>query len=297
MLRLLPVLLLILLQPARADDGLPDYLLKVPDSTRVVLVAETDTSTLYRYENGPDGMRLVDKHYMSIGENGVGKQRPWDRRTPLGVYFVSDQLDTSKLHPKYGITAFPLDYPNGWDRLRKRSGDGIWLHGVDPDGGKRPALDTDGCLALPNDRLRMISADIQPLSTPVVITRKLRLATEAELRERAAGLDAALRAWASSLAAGDLHSYFRMYAQGFSYLGMSRDEWMAFRLEAIGNRVLDDLVIDELSLLADPVEDRLYVSRFLQTLVEGGRRVTTMKRLYWRRNDDGSFVIVAEDNG
>jgi hypothetical protein len=297
MLRLLPVLLLILLQPARADDGLPDYLLKVPDSTRVALVAETDTSTLYRYKNGPDGMRLVDKHYMSIGENGVGKQRPWDRRTPLGVYFVSDQLDTGKLHPKYGITAFPLDYPNGWDRLRNRSGDGIWLHGVDPDGGKRPALDTDGCLALPNDRLQMISADIQPLSTPVVITRKLRLATGAQLRERAAGLEAALRAWASSLAAGDLHSYFRMYAQGFSYLGMSRDEWMAFRLEAIGNRVLDDLVIDELSLLADPVEDGLYVSRFLQTLVEGDRRVTTMKRLYWRQNDGGSFVIVAEDNG
>ena len=62
---------------------------------------------------------------MSIGQEGPGKQSSGDKRTPLGVYFVTEQLDTSKLHEKYGVTAFVLDYPNVWDLRSRRSGDGI----------------------------------------------------------------------------------------------------------------------------------------------------------------------------
>ena len=110
-------------------------------------------------------------------------------------------------------------------------------------------------------------------------------------------LEAAVRDWSRSFAASDLHSYFRLYAEDFSYRGMSRDEWMAYRLANTARRVLDDLLIEELVLLADPEEDGLYVSRFRQTLVRGEQRLTTMKRLYWRRLESGAFEIVAEDNG
>ncbi|MDH3372922.1 MAG: hypothetical protein OEM85_06045, partial [Gammaproteobacteria bacterium] len=73
----------------------PAYLLQIPASVGTLLVAETDTSTLYRFDSRSKNSL---QSYMSIGQNGVGKQRPWDRRTPLGIYFVTERLDTQGLH-------------------------------------------------------------------------------------------------------------------------------------------------------------------------------------------------------
>ena len=115
---------------AQQPGSVPGYLLQLPASVSTVLIAETNTSTLHRYVVTQQGAKLDDESYISVGQNGVGKQRAWDRRTPLGIYFIDEQLDTSKLHDMYGPTAFPLDYPNVWDRQLGRSGDGIWIHGV-----------------------------------------------------------------------------------------------------------------------------------------------------------------------
>jgi murein L,D-transpeptidase YafK len=298
MIRLL--LSVILLSPlANAESGeelQPAYFLQLPASVADVFVAETDAAELHHFKSVAGELTAVGVYYMSIGQYGVGKQRPWDRRTPLGIYFLNDELDTSKLHPRYGVKAFPLDYPNSWDHLKERSGDGIWLHGVDPDGGKRPPLDTDGCLALPNEDLLRIAPHIVPLKTPVIVTRKLQQMTVAELRKTRDELKAALDQWAVHYRDADMLAYFELYAEEFTYRGLSRDEWMAYRLQTTATRTLDELRIDELYILADPEEPGLYLSRFTQTLLEGDGRVTTTKRLYWKRLD-GRFQIVAEDNG
>ena len=143
MLRLGTLLLIFAVVPVFAgnDDRQPAYLLEMPDSVGLVLIAETATSTLHYFGPGENGARKQGGSYMSIGQRGAGKQRAWDRKTPLGIFFITEQLDTSKLHEKYGPTAFPLDYPSIWDRLNRRSGDGIWLHGVTPNAGRRPPLD------------------------------------------------------------------------------------------------------------------------------------------------------------
>ncbi len=280
-----------------ASGDAPAYILRLPPSVPAALIADTGDSRLYRYHRGDAGVVEVDSHYMSIGENGVGKQRPWDRRTPLGVYFVSDELDTEMLHDKYGDLAFPLDYPGTLDRLAGRTGAGIWLHGVDDRDGQRPALDTDGCLALPNENLATIAPDLAPFSTPVVIARGMRFADAGALDELADEIVAALDAWAQSYKSGDLHRYFSLYASDFRYRDMSRDEWLGFRTQAVGSRKLDEIRIANLVLLAEPEEEAVYVARFEQTIVAGDRQVVSMKRLYWERQEDGSLKIIAEDNG
>jgi murein L,D-transpeptidase YafK len=295
------LLSLALLGPALVgaqDDGrLPAYLLQLPASVTTVLVAETDSSTMHRIQHGADGTEYLDERYMSVGQNGVGKKRPWDRRTPLGIYFVNEQLDTTKLHERYGPTAFPLDYPNVWDRINDRSGDGIWIHGVDQNGGRRPPLDTDGCIALPNDELLALEPVLVPVVTPVIITRQVRWASPAEIAIARDEIAAALDTWTQSIRSGDLHRYLSLYADNFVYRGMNRDEWVRYRVETIGARSIDDVLLSDLLLLADPEDAALYLSRFRQTVVEGDRTVVTMKRLYWRRAEDGALRIVAEDNG
>jgi murein L,D-transpeptidase YafK len=281
---------------AHADELRPVYLLQIPESTPHVFIAETESSTLYRVIASQNGV-LIDERYMSVGQNGVGKRRAWDRRTPLGVYFVSEQLDTSGLHEKYGPLAFPLDYPNSWDDLNERSGDGIWIHGVGPSAGIRPPRDTDGCISLPNDELLKLENDFIPLVTPVIITRTIEWATADEITELRDELRAALDVWAESFRSGDMHQHLALYADDFEYRGLSRDEWMAYRLQTIGRRPIKDMMLNEILLISDPEETDIYLSRFRQTIVDDTQSIETTKRLYWRRQESGEFRIVAEEDG
>ena len=93
--------------------------------------------------------------YISLGKNGVEKQRQGDQKTPLGVYRVISARE--RLPDFYGPGAFPLDYPNDWDRLQHRNGHGIWLHGTPSDTYSRAPWATDGCVVLTNEDFAKLS--------------------------------------------------------------------------------------------------------------------------------------------
>jgi len=281
---------------------MPAYIVLLPPSVDTVFVAETSTATFHRYGRTTGQLvEQVSEDYMSIGAGGAGKQVDGDGRTPLGVYLVTEKLDTTRLHEKYGPMAFPLDYPNAWDRLMRRSGDGIWVHGVDRRGGRRPPLDTDGCLALPNESLAALEDFFQPNVTPVIITEVLDLARPDEIAATRAELEAAVNQWGRSLQRGDLHAFLSLYGEEFRHWGMDLAEWQAFVLETLGQRTFQRVDIRDLMILGDPQEQGLYLSRFTQTLVERGAADTPAtvltRRLYWRRSRGGAFRIVAEDSG
>jgi murein L,D-transpeptidase YafK len=279
------------------DDSVPAYILQMPTSVKTVLIAETDAATLHRYENGESGLHSENTQKMSVGQNGVAKQRMGDRRTPLGIYFILEELDTSNLHEKYGPVAFPLDYPNAWDQRNERTGYGIWIHGVAPNSGPRPERDTDGCISLPNEELLLLKNFLTPLQTPVIVTRKIRRAGRAEINAQRDLLLRALESWVSSYREGNWHRFLSLYSKDFTYRDMNIEEWSAFRVRTVTNRPVLDFSADDVMLLADPEEPGLYLSRFRQTITESERKVVTTKRLYWRVNSAGGAQIVAEDNG
>lgn len=279
------------------EERRPAYLLEIPESVGTILIAEADTSTLHVFDSEAGRVGPGGGSYMSIGQNGVGKVRAWDRKTPLGIYFITEELDTSGLHEKYGPAAFSLDYPNIWDRTHRRGGDGIWLHGVISDDGRRPPLDTDGCVALPNDELLALAVRLVPLQTPFLVTRSMRWATPEKVAAERDEIRQAVDQWAHSYESGELYEHLSLYADEFTYRGMNRDEWAAFRTQSMTGAAPNDLQIDELLLLADPEYDGLFLSRFRLAMVYEDRTIATLKRLYWQRSADGTLRIVAEDNG
>lgn len=300
------LLLLLLPFTAAADDAplpgntgasVPAWLLEIPASVDQVFVADTANATMRRFVRAGDRIVEKDQRYMSIGQNGVGKVRAWDKRTPLGVYFIVEELDTSRLHDKYGVAAFPLDYPNPHDRFRERTGDGIWLHGVDHRNPDRPPLDTDGCLALPNEALLEIASTLKPLVTPVVVTREMRWASKEQVESVKREFHRAFATWRSSLERGDLVTYLGLYADDFRYRDMDRDAWAGFKLGAFEAQQVSAVTVRDLLLLADPEEPGLYLSRFEQVLSTDAGDVTTIKRLYWRRDDSRRWQIVTEGAG
>ncbi len=234
---------------------------------------------------------------MSIGLNGTGKQRAWDRKTPLGVYFVTEKIDTRNLHEKYGVAAYALDYPNAWDRQKQRTGSGIWLHGVDRRNPSRPPRDTDGCLALPNEEISLLEGVIEPQVTPVIVAREVEWMTPEEINSRRREFHAVLETWKNSQAYGDLDTYLSLYADDFRFHDMDREEWVTYRIDVFDSRPLKAVMIEDLMLVADPEEPNLYLSRFTQVLLTGAGPIETRKRLYWRRKQDKRWEIVSEDSG
>ena len=292
------ILLCLVHLPASADERIPAYLIRLPASVKTVFVAETSAATFHHFENtAGNTIDYQGPAYMSIGQHGDGKQRNGDRRTPLGIYFVTEQLDTSKLHEKYGVTAFTLDYPNALDRRMERTGDGIWVHGVDPRGGERPPRDTDGCIALPNETLTMLESQFILNVTPVVIARKVDWVDGGDVDKLRAELDAVVVRWAMSQQRGDLHEYLSLYDDEFRHWGMTKTEWIALTMETLGSRSIDKVTVSDVLLLADPAEDGTYLSRFRVSVTEGSNTVELTKRLYWRRVDRGALKIIEEDDG
>jgi hypothetical protein len=291
-------LVMTLAATVQASEPVPAWILRVPESTGAIFIAETDTAAFHRFDRVDDGVVKTSEDYMSIGLGGTGKMRPGDQRTPLGIYFVTEQLDTTKLHEKYGVTAFPLDYPNAWDQRHGRSGDGIWVHGVDPRGGKRPQLDTDGCIALPNERLLALEEAFEANITPVIIGTSISWVDPAIVEGTRASLEDAVDLWANALERGDMVTWLDAYAADFERWGMNREEWVAFSLQTVAERPITDVTVSELLLLGDPVEENLFFSRFRLEVKEGEtRNVVSMRRIYWRRSESGALEIVAEDSG
>jgi L,D-peptidoglycan transpeptidase YkuD (ErfK/YbiS/YcfS/YnhG family) len=281
----------------RADGEVPASLIRVPESTTTLFVAETSTALFHRFDRTSNGLVLSSSHYMSIGSKGSGKQRSGDRRTPLGAYFVTEQLDTSQLHDKYGVTAFPLDYPNVWDRLAMRDGDGIWIHGVLPGGERRPELDTDGCIALPNEDLSVLAPVFSDNVTPVLVTLSVDWVEEASNLALRSELENKIAEWADSQQSGDLYTYLSLYSDEFARWGMNKAEWSSLRMQSINSRVIERLDISDLLLLGYPEEDGLFLSRFQVETQVATRTIVSRTRLYWRRDANGALKIVAEDVG
>ena len=296
--RCIAVIAILLSTVVSAEDSVPAWLVRLPETTPVVFVAETSASAFHRFDRSDNGVTKVRQDYMSIGQGGVGKQTAGDQRTPLGIYFVTEQLETTRMHEKYGVTAFPLDYPNAWDRRHGRTGDGIWIHGVDPRGGVRPPLDTDGCIALPNERLAALEQSFESNVTPVLIARDLAWSDPTAVAEVRDSLEKAVARWARGLEQGDMYTYLDAYDDSFRHWGMNKEEWSAFSMETVGHRPISRVEVSDLLLLGDPVEPGLYLSRFrLKIEEEAARSVISVRRIYWRRSESGAFRIVAEDSG
>ena len=298
MQRIVATLVLLLFANSLWAEPVPAWLLRLPESTPTVFVAETSAYAFHRFDRAGEGVVKTRQDYMSIGLAGAGKERSGDQRTPLGVYLVTEQLDTTRLHEKYGVTAFPLDYPNAWDRRLGRTGDGIWVHGVDARGGTRPPRDTDGCIALPNKILRELEQAFAPNVTPVLIAAELVWTEPEALNDIRVALEQAIAGWANSLEKGDMYTWLELYDETFEHRGMNKAEWSAFNINTTGRREIASVDISDLLLLGDPGEEGLYFSRFRLEISEGGaRKVISMHRMHWRRSESGAFKIVAEDSG
>ncbi len=275
-------------------DRLPASLIQLSPTQRQVIVVDVDRSRLYLFENTRSGPELAADYYASTGKNGPIKVREGDRKTPVGVYFVSDYIPPEKLPDFYGAGAFPIDYPNVWDRRLGKTGYGIWLHGVPSDTYSRPPRTSDGCVTLANADFKSLAPFMEIDRTAVVIAESVDWVAPQALVEQRQTLTAAIESWRQDWESRDIDRYSRHYAPDFRSGRKNHAAWMAYKKAVNAKKRYIQVDISDLSLLAYPGEPHMVVATFRQAYSSDRHQDLTNKRQYWRRQADGAWRIIYE---
>jgi len=284
--------LLLRVRAARETPGpgkVPAFFVSLPPDLKHALMVDTERSRLYVFRNNNGTPELVADFYTTIGKAGADKLFEGDRRTPLGVYFVTGTRPKKSLTDFYGAGAFPLNYPNEWDKLMGRAGSGIWIHGVPSDTYARPPKDSDGCVVVSNPDLESISKFLQFGQTPVVIGRNLQWVPLADWQRDRAPLVARFKGWASDWEKGG-EGVIRHYSRLALVDGKRYADWLT-RFSAKDNEEARGVDEASVTLIRDPAMPHLFVVSFEQA--GRGKQAGTKSRMrqYWLREGDDWRII------
>jgi murein L,D-transpeptidase YafK len=277
----------------RPEGGrVPRNVLQLDPEQKYALVVDSRRSRLYVLENEAGRPRLAADYYVTLGKNGIEKTREGDQKTPIGVYHVTGTLPRQKLSDFYGAGAFPINYPNAWDRQLGRNGHGIWLHGTPSDTYSRPPRASDGCLVLANADLDSVARTMQIGLTPVVIADEVEWVEAAALEAERRGLAAAIEAWRADWESRDTGRYLAHYDARFHSGEQDLAAWAEHKRRVNAAKRWIKVGVSRVSMFRYPRESFVLVA-FQQDYRSSNLSNVMRKRQYWTQ-EGGRWRILYE---
>lgn len=227
----------------------------------------------------------------ATGKQAGDKAVEGDKKTPEGVYFTKAKRTNLDDFELYGDMAFPLDFPNPVDRIKGKTGYGIWIHGR---GKQLVAMDTQGCVALNNSDINFIDSKIHS-GTPVIIGESVSWGNATgEQAQESVELKNLVEKWAEDWSNKDA-GFFDAYSSKL----FSKSEGKSFKyFKNRKKRIFSKTSWIEVSIFninALPGPD-YWVTWFDQYYRSGRLSSSTAKRLYWQKID-GKWQIVGREYG
>ena len=276
---------------------LPSPLIQSSQGQDHVLVVDASRARLYIYRNDKNGgHQYVDSYYMTIGKAGTDKYREGDLKTPLGVYFVTSYLPGESLPPRYGPGAFPINYPNELDRVAKKTGYGIWIHGTEPENYNRIPLASDGCVSLSNDEFLDIKQYVKvDGSTPVIIADEFNWVSQEEIDNTKSELLSAIDQWRSDWESKNSDAYLSHYSkQKFNTGKHDYNSWANHKTRVNRSKKYIRLGISDLSIFEYPSKQGTVSVTFNQDYQSDTYSSNSKKRQYWSKDEKGQWKIIYE---
>ena len=258
----------------------------------VIFVEKKDQyAALYRFSENKRDVTLMHTYHISSGEVVGNKVRQGDLKTPEGLYVTLNFIPESALEPKYGTGAWVLNYPNEIDRLRRKTGSGIWIHGSDMDIIPR---DTEGCIRFDNDVILYFKNTLNFRRVPVLVNEQLQWTTVAELDREVQNIQNLITAWKESWEAQDINRYLNFYkADEFvtHKQNMNYDRWVAHKTGIFSPEKQVRLVFTDYNYY---YADNLLLVTFHQDYSADAYRDFGRKQLVLQRGND-TWKIIQEE--
>jgi murein L,D-transpeptidase YafK len=275
-----------------AEAGLPSVVV-LSDHISNVVVVDLGKGLFSLLEHKDGELSLVKTVATSIGKEGFDKFYEGDKKTPIGIYKITGYKPDETIAAKYGVGAFPLDYPNTWDQKRSRTGSGIWIHGMYKSMASRPKRDSDGCVVLNNDDLHSIFDQLLDKNTPVILAENapldfvIQTGSNDDFRN-------VFNSWVSTWESRDVERYLSFYSPEFDNEGKNFDQWATHKRRVNKQKTFIDIDAEKLSVFDYPNEDNLRLVEFYQDYKSNNYNGAAWKRQFWSQQG-GRWQIVYED--
>ncbi|MGE4299257.1 MAG: L,D-transpeptidase family protein [Desulfovibrionaceae bacterium] len=233
---------------------------------------------------------LAGQFTCTTGQRMGDKAESGDLRTPEGIYFVEERR-TGLDYDTYGNKAFTLNFPNPVDRIRNKTGYGIWIHGRGHDIAPR---ETKGCVALNMKDLDALEPRLER-GVPVVIANTLAWERDPdEVQDvTARTLATQVREWAQAWSERS-DAFFSFYDPA-RYAKAQEQSFRFFKShkkKIFTSQPWIEVMVDELHVLPGP---DYWVTWFNQYYRTESIATQGVKRLYWQKDAKGRLRIVGRE--
>ncbi|WP_107690951.1 L,D-transpeptidase family protein [Campylobacter concisus] len=226
-----------------------------------------------------------------VGKNG-DKLLEGDLKTPVGVYQLTRRFTPNDRY--LGPLAFSLSYPNLLDKLAKRNGGGIWIHGYPLDGQRTDELKTKGCVAMQNDTLMKFDDVVDHKKTLAFIYEDKR--PEASAKDIAV-IISGLLGWKKTWSESDIENYLKFYDKNFErYDGMSLEKFKSMKRAIFSKKEKKRISFSNFLITPYPnlKNDRLFRVSFYEDYVSDTHKFAGQKTLYVKLYNDDMKIFIEE---
>lgn len=277
-----------------ADGSAESLVVHNDEATSEVILLTVDKKTLQATlkvwpENFKEA-RTLRNFKIAIGKEVGDKQVEGDNKTPEGIYFTQRVIDGSTLPARYGPRAIPINFPNPVDRYHRKTGHGIWLHGVENNSRVEEANVTEGCVAFYNEEIKQLAYWLRPHQGIVLIAEDISLANrESDLTN----VMTATQDWADAWATRDIDRYISHYHPDFNLRKQNLQAYRTYKQNVFRSYQSMKLEIDDIRVLTHPH----YAVSIMNQDFNGDNRFVSSGRkiLYWQFDQEsGRWLILRE---
>ena len=230
-------------------------------------------------------LKLKYEFPCTTGQRHGDKQIINDLKTPEGIYFVEYKIASGLDFREYGGVAYTLNYPNPVDRLRGKTGHGIWIHskgfGLVP---------TKGCVAIGLQEIDTVGPQLTP-GTAVILAEGMSQPDTFSREEKntAQQLRSLMQSWSQawSMRSAKMFDYYDQDAYT-----KATEDFQSFKnnKERIFKMVQNiNLFNRDIHVLEGP---GYWVTWAEQCYTASNHTSEGIRRLYWQRDADKRFRIV-----
>ena len=280
-------------QRSRKSGKLPANIVRLSKNHEHALLFDARYARLYVFENNEGMPHLIADYYASAGKEGMNKESEGDNRTPNGVYKITHTLDDDQLPELYGLAAYVLNYPNRWDQTQRRSGSGIWLHGVPRITYSRPPETSRGCVVSSNWVMQWLKQHINPTKTPIILATQVDWLDEVSWRERRTQLLSTIEQWQSDWQSLDVEQYLEHYSGEYKGLKLNYQQMLKQTRRNAEKKTFVKVAIKNIDLFRYSMQPERYIAHFDQDYKSNNYNISYRKQQIWQR-EDGEWKIIFE---